>query len=315
MSNPLDPPPGLAADRRAIWVDTVAQVMAAGTLERLDPNSLQAYVEAVWRQRRAATLLQQTDVLIEQGGQAKANPAVQVMDQAARAIAAFARQFRLNAATPGTPDQPAQPQNVPAPGVQPGRWCEQHRRRECTSRNAKGGDCHAIAKLTTGRCGFHDGRSKAVRLAEKLGVTIPTYGAPRRIRAEQAVLEELWRTAGHVAWLGDRVAALETEALTWGTTQSVHRWWGEFPGSEELRKAGPHVLLDLYYRERRHLVDVAMGILQHGLAARMVDEAKERGTAMAQLVDAILHDLDLSQEQWKRVPQVVPARFRELMPA
>jgi len=42
------------------------------------------------------------------------------------------------------------------------------------------------------------------------------------------------------------------------------------------------------------------------------DEAKRRGTEMALVMNAVLHDLELTREQWALVPEVVPRRFREL---
>jgi len=322
MPNPLDPPAHLDDARRAIWRDTLAQIMEAGTIARLDPNSLAAYVEAVHTHQRATHLLAQTDILINREGTPAPNPALHIQQTAARTIATFARQFRLTATAPGQPDhteqpdqgkQSAQPMRDGAP-MRKGRWCERHSRYCCTGTTQAGLPCCRPARKTSGKCPRHDTRGRAVKLAESLGL-VPTYGLPVKVTAEQAVMEELWRTAGAVRWLAERVAQLEAAALTWGTTQTVQRWWGEFPGSEEVAKAGPHVLLDLYFRERKHLVDVALGIIGAGLAARMVDLAQEQGAASARVVDAILADLSLTEEQWALVPQVVPRRFRELMPA
>lgn len=321
MANPLDPPADLDPESRAIWVDTLAHIMEAGTLQRLDVHSLAAYVAAVRAHQKATALITASDVLIDRDGKPAPNPAVAIQQQAARTIATFARQFRLTAAAPGNaPDadhrdaaQPPMPAGDATPKL--GRWCEQHHRNECTAHTKAGAPCHQLANPRTGRCTrMHDGRSKAVVLAEKLDV-LPTYGAPVQISAERALIELLWRTAGHVKWLGDRVAELETAALTWGTSQKVERWWGEFPGSETIQKSGPHVLLDLYYRERKALLEISVAIVSAGLAARLVDTAQELGTASARVVDAILHDLNLSDEQWALVPVVAPRRFRELMPA
>ncbi len=319
MASPLDPPPNLDQASRAIWLDTLAHIMEAGTLSRLDAHSLAAYVAAVRNHQRATTLLASTDVLIEHDGKPATNPALGIQAQAARTIATFARQFRLTAAAPGqAPDDHAEPTpaDQPTPAQRRGRWCEHHHRWECTG-HKKGGvdDCHQIALVSTGRCRLHDGRRKATVLAEQLVQHVPTYGTPLKISAERALLGELWNTAGIVKWLGEQVALLEASALTWGTSIKVERWWGEYPGSEQVARAGPHALLDLYYRERRHLVHVATSIISAGLAARLVDAAQEQGAASARVVDAILHDLGLSEEQWALVPTVVPRRFRELMPA
>jgi P27 family predicted phage terminase small subunit len=247
MPSALDPPADLDAEARAIWVDTLAHIMEAGTLQRLDVHSLSAYVQAVRNHQRASRYLAASDVLLERGGQAIANPALTVQQQAARTIATFAKQFRLTAAAPQA-----------APGEQPaieaarpskdhlGTWCDEHTRWECHAPKTRGrGPCHKLAEPPDGRCSFHGGGDfKVKNLAAKLERE-PTYGAPVQTSAEQVLVRRLWARAGHVKWLGERVAELEAAALTWGTDQTVERWWGEFPGSETVHRAGPHVLLDL----------------------------------------------------------------------
>lgn len=315
----LDPPNNLDAASKQVWRDTVTAILEAGTITHLNVPSLAAYVAAVANHRRATLLLTQTDVLINRDGKASANPALAIQTQAANTIATFARQFRLNSGGAGPIDAPGPKSDR---DDHPGTWCDEHHRWECRANKSRGrGECHAIA-TSTGRCPKHMGgpEARAKKLASDLvrpdtialGVT---YGEPLRITPEAALVGELWRTAGHVKWLGDRVSELEASALTWGTTQTVSRWWGEFPGSETVQKAGPHILLDLYDRERKHLVHVASEIIKAGLAQRLLSQAQEQGAAYARALDLILRDLDLTPEQWRQVPAVVPARLRELMPA
>lgn len=317
MTGNLNPPPGSTPAFREVWTQTLEQIMGAGTIARVDPNSLSAYVSAVLTHQRATALLNQTDILTDQGGKPGPNPALAVQRDAASTIAQFARQFRLTAAAP--PPQPGQePTDEPEPRKDHyGTWCGQHGRWECYAPKTGGrGPCHKIAEPPDGRCSqFHGGRGKAAKVLAARLVREPTYGTPARVTAEQALVEELWRTAGHVKWLGERVAELEAAALTWGQSSTVTRWWGEFPGREAVEKSGPHVLLDLYDRERRHLVHIATSIVSAGLAAKLISAAQEQGAAFARCTDAILHDLGLSEEQWAMVPEVVPRRFRELMPA
>jgi hypothetical protein len=323
----LDPPAGLDDARRAIWRATIAQVLEAGTIARLDLNSLTAYVSAVHTHQRATELIAASDVLIERNGKPVPNPALAVQTQSAQTIALFARQFRLTAHTTpdGQPDDTPPPEHQPRPAVangapaprdeHPGTWCEEHHRWECRAPKSRGrGPCHGIA-TRSGRCSFHIGgpAARANHLAAELVRRDAVYGTPEKITAEDALVGELWRTAGHVRWLGDRVAELEATALTWGTTQTVTRYWGEFPGQERVARAGPHILLELYDRERKHLVHVAAEIIRAGLAAKLLDTAQRQGEAYAKCTDAILHDLELSPAQWAQVPVVVPRRFRELM--
>lgn len=334
MTSNLEPPPSMSPAGQAIWRDTLAQLLAAGTISRIDPNSLGAYVTAVTNHRRAAELLARSDILTIKGarlddtgqpvpgtGTPTPNPALAIQAQAAQTIAAFARQFRLTAHNPA-----GQPPAAPTGNAEPmrkGRWCETHNRYCCTGQRSDGGDCCRPARKTSGKCPRHDTRTRATKLAEVL-VREPTYGAPLKISAEEALMWELWRTAGHVRWLGERVAELESDALTWGQSQKVTKYWGEFPGQEIVERSGPHVLLDLYDRERTHLVKTATAIIGAGLADRLVRVAEEQGAAFGRVVELILADLGLSSaaceacgiaDQQALVPVVVPRRFRAMITA
>jgi P27 family predicted phage terminase small subunit len=320
----LTPPASLDGTSRRIWTDTVQAILQAGTIARVDPNSLAAYVSAVRTHQRATALLAQTDILTERDGKPVPNPALAVQAQAAQVIAQFARQFRLTASHAGPPPAPGT-ETTPAteaidadepstPARQHlGTWCALHARWECASPKTRGrGPCHKLAEPPDGRCGFHGGKDfKLKNLAAKLERE-PTYGAPVRVTAEQALVQRLWARAGHVKWLGERVAELEAATLTWGTDRVVEKWWGEFPGAETVRRAGPHVLLELYDRESRGLEALAARVVELGLATRLVDSAREQGAAMGQFMDLVLHDLRLEPWQWELVPEVLPRRFREL---
>jgi P27 family predicted phage terminase small subunit len=330
----LDPPAHLSPAARTLWTQTVQAILEAGTITRLDPNSLTAYVSAVRSHQRATQILDRTDIMIERGGtpahgqpgepgyrpatpgKLAPNPALAIQRETAQVIATFARQFRLNAGQPpGQPaDQPGQPTPMQEPQpMRPGRWCEEHGRMECSGNRSRGrGICHGSVMAGLSTCRMHPGSNAALKhLAAKLERE-PTYGVPVQMTAEQVLVNRLWTRAGHVKWLGDRVGELEAAALTWGTDRIVEKWWGEFPGSETVRKAGPHVLLDLYDRESRGLEALAAKIVELGLASRLVTAAQEQGATFARVTDLILHDLDLSSEQWALVPEVVPRRFREL---
>jgi hypothetical protein len=315
----LDPPPNLAPAELTVWNDTLDQVRDAGMIFRLDPNSLRAYVSAVVTHQRASRTLAQTDILIERDGKAIENPALKIQKDAAQVIATFAKQFRLNAGQVGVhlraqPEQPAPP---PQQGNEPaelGRWCAQHKRHECTKKRSKGrGTCHSPRVRGTDRCRMHFGAGKDQVLAAKL-VREPTYGTPVQVSAEDALLHELWRTAGHVRWLGQKVEELELAALTFGVTSETERGWGDMPGVERVHGAKPHVLLDLYFRERKHLTFVAQTIIGAGLADRLIRAAETQGAQWAKVIRVCLERLHIPPEYLADVPVVVPATIRELMP-
>lgn len=165
----------------------------------------------------------------------------------------------------------------------------------------------------TGACKLHGGSTgdhKKAAAKELARRAVDTYGLPREVAPEVALLEEVHRTAGHVAWLSQVVAAFDKDELVWGIVEEVDKGSGEFTGLDRTSRSVPNVWLDLYHRERKHLTDVCKTALSAGIAERQVKLAEQQGALIAQVISRILDDLNLSAEQRALVPEVVP---RQLM--
>jgi hypothetical protein len=159
---------------------------------------------------------------------------------------------------------------------------------------------------------MHLGRkAKDVKAEAKVRELADTYGLPVETTPEQAILDEVHRTAGHVAWLEQQVHALTRGELVWGITKVKEG--GDDAGVTE--EAVPHALLRLYQEERKHLVTVCAAALRAGIEERRVKLAEQQGALVAQVIRAVLADLELTPQQQARVPVVVPARLRELLTA
>lgn len=87
---------------------------------------------------------------------------------------------------------------------------------------------------------------------------------------------------------------------------------GSLPVSKVVDAAGPSIWLDLYDRERKHLVAVATAAIRAGVEERRVRLAESQGELLAGAIRAILTDLGLSPEQEGRVAEVVPRHLRLL---
>lgn len=83
-------------------------------------------------------------------------------------------------------------------------------RERCGAKGRSGKACglpagHGTDHVGVGRCSRHGGATKTHVVAarrEQAVRAVATYGLPREIDPHAALLEELHRTAGHVAWLG-----------------------------------------------------------------------------------------------------------------
>ncbi len=107
------------------------------------------------------------------------------------------------------------------------------------------------------------------------------YGAERDINPFIALLEEVRRTAGHVAWLGWKVEGAPTDDALLDT----HVGW-----------------LRLYQKEREHLVKVSETAIRLGLEERVVRMEERKAELMARAFIAALEELGLPAEYLDRAP-------------
>lgn len=174
--------------------------------------------------------------------------------------------------------------------------------------------CTATAKSTGERCSRrpHPGASvcvkhgagspkvkaaAAARVAEQqtareLEKAMTTYGLSREVDPGMALLEEVHRTAGHVAWLAVKVANLTEDELVVMTAIGPAK--------------NPYLMQ--YERERAHLAKVSADAVRCGLEARQVALAERLGeqvlVAMRGFAAELGHDPD--------DPKVVEAGARHL---
>jgi hypothetical protein len=191
-------------------------------------------------------------------------------------------------------------------------------------------------------CRLHGGKSpRALAAAERRQqeaatlAAATTYGLAVDISPTDALLEEVRWTAGHVQWLRARVQELEKQQLVWGATKTKTEAAGGMritfggreaddedepglvdigavPTSEVVQEAAPSIWLDLYDRERRHLLAVCAAAIKAGVEERRVRLAEQQGELVAGAIRAILADLRLTAEQQARVAEVVPRHLRVL---
>jgi hypothetical protein len=136
---------------------------------------------------------------------------------------------------------------------------------------------------------------------------VATYGLPRDVDPHTALLEEVHRAAGHVAWLALQVADLEREHVVHGITRTVQRPDGS---REIVAEATVNVWVLLYRDERDRLRRVCADAIRCGVEERRVRLEEDKAARLAEVVRNIIVDLghDLTDD---RVRQIVRRRLLE----
>lgn len=189
----------------------------------------------------------------------------------------------------------------------------------CTATTKESGErCRRMCVVGAAVCTVHGGNASQVKRAadkraamKKVEALVATYGLPVITTPQQAMLDEVHRTAGHVAWLQEQVRALTPDELAWGVTKVKEG--GDDRGTTE--EAVPNALLRLYQDERDRLVRVCAAALRAGIEERQVRLAEQQGALLVDLIRGILDDLKLTPEQKAMVPIVVPQHLRALQGA
>ena len=181
--------------------------------------------------------------------------------------------------------------------------------RQCGSRKNAGTDVCTLPAgwgtdhLGYGPCKHHMGatptgrKSAAIERGEELMVF---YGKPVDINPIDALLDEVRTTAGHKAWLAAEIARVKEDLVSKEGKPN-----GLSPELEGIMR--------LYAWERDHLVKTAKACLDAGVNERLVQIAQAQGEKLADAVDAILAQLNLTTAQQALVPRVVPNVLRGLV--
>lgn len=153
-------------------------------------------------------------------------------------------------------------------------------------------------------------------------------GAPREIDPAVALLEELHRSAGHVAWLRERVEELEESELVWGKvmqTTEEREVTGHVEGDDggklgsyklerEEHRAQINAWWDLYTRERKHLSAVSVSALKAGVEERRVRMYERSIDMLETIFTGAMGDLGIDAND-PRVRRVLATRIRQAIEA
>lgn len=138
-----------------------------------------------------------------------------------------------------------------------------------------------------GRCKHHMGCTPSGRKGaqqEMAAEAVERFGIPRQVSPQDALMEEVHRSAGVVAYLDTIVRELEEEKLKQHTMDDEGRHWEK-----------ESVWVKMYRDERAHLVKVAAEAIRCGIEERQVRVAEAQAVLFAQAIKGILVDLGVDR--------------------
>jgi hypothetical protein len=161
----------------------------------------------------------------------------------------------------------------------------------------KGTTCHNVAGFRTdhigvGRCYRHGGRTESHQRGAETAlarIECEKLGVPIEVDPGEALMRELWETAGNVAFYRALVQALPAhpELDVYEHDEDGGHWERGQPGvygrtyhvsGVPTGEGKPHVLVTLYNDERAHLTAVATAALKAGVEERRVRMAESDAT-------------------------------------
>ncbi|HXJ65154.1 MAG TPA: hypothetical protein VNN79_15475 [Actinomycetota bacterium] len=175
-------------------------------------------------------------------------------------------------------------------------------KRLCGTRKKDGNTCkmpagHGTDHLGWGKCKFHGGTSAPLKIAaakEQMRARMVAFGTPLDIDPAAALLGEVRRSAGIVAWLETVITQftqIDLETLREDARSALQSL------GEQGREVA--VWVELYREERKMLRTASVEALKNNIEERRVQIEEETGAQLARVITAVLDDpeLNLSREQ------------------
>jgi len=173
--------------------------------------------------------------------------------------------------------------------------------RQCSAKSKQSGErCKRWATPGASVCATHGSKAPQVKAAaerrleqDRAQRAAATFGLPVDVEPHAALLDELHRTAGHVAWLGDLIQLVEDPGRLTQYTEAGRR---------------PDVWVEMYQAERKHLAAVATACIKAGIEERRVEIAKQQADVLVSVLRGVLDDLGVGDRP--DVPAVVARHLR-----
>lgn len=204
----------------------------------------------------------------------------------------------------------------------------------CGAKTRTGGECTQWAVTGAKRCRMHGGRTEKARVRAQAQRAMKALGdvPTENVDPAEALLRLVTQKAAEVGWLRQRVIEVaETstpagsgalveddhgdadENLTWGTTKQTTGFDPESGMvSSTVREAAPNVWWRLLREAEDQLAKYSTAALRAGVERRQLELQETQALHLAGAINRILDALELTAEQSRRVPEVVPEVLRTL---
>jgi hypothetical protein len=156
--------------------------------------------------------------------------------------------------------------------------------------------------LGTGHCAQHGGNSKREN-ARGAWVLAHEMARALNVTPWEALLGEVRRTAGTVAWLDRKVAEAPDDDALLSTAP---------PDPEAGTPGGYRRWVDMRLEERRHLARVSKMAVDAGVAQQLVAQFALQGETVARVLTAVLAQLGLSLDQEEHADELLRRELLKL---
>ena len=192
----------------------------------------------------------------------------------------------------------------------------------CAGKTVEGKPSKRPPMIGSTFCDSHGGTKQSPvdrfrnKLLQNADFLASTYGLPIEVTPEQALMEELYRTNGHILWLQERITESDADdmirAMWIGQRSSGYLTPQEL---EEYATTGQaHLWMQLYLKEREHLLQLTTKAIQLGLTERQVtlqekviDQIGEAITGLLVNLGVDLTDPIVRQQTYQALTQAAGA--------
>lgn len=179
----------------------------------------------------------------------------------------------------------------------------------------KGEPCLRWPKKGIAVCPSHGGAAPQVKAAgvrrraeEEAREIMATFGdEPTTTDPVEGLHLAICWARTHMDWLRRQVQRLYPDAVVFGDHKVTE---SDTKGLTLEQRAEVHAWVRLYNEERDRFVNYCAKAISAGLAEREVRLEEERGALIAEIIRAILADLELTPEQQSQALTVVPQHLR-----